>query len=247
MAWEPVPAHSSRPLERKHKGPDRHADGCENRCDGNSLHTKQGAKALSQYGVFMKEPSECLTDSAEPGPECCSVRGEGFEPCLSFKLDVRKYTLELCYSVSNLSLHFSVVCARQLSMLPGEVSFDLGFSVVDTRQLCQVVCQLISHSRQCLFEPSQLSSGLGDPGGVDWLIINRRQGGLNLFCALACAVGHAGEVLELDVIKVAREDLICLLECFHSGATKTFSRPTSEPQRSPQCICTTHPVPRGQC
>ena len=94
------------------------------------------------------------------------------------------YTLELSNSVSNLSLHFSVVCFRQFSVLPGEVSFDLGFSVVDTRQLCQVVCQLISHSRHCLFEPSQLSSGLCDPHGVDRLIINRRQGALNLLCAL---------------------------------------------------------------
>ena len=101
-------------------------------------------------------------------------------------------TLELSDSVSNLSLHFSVVCFRQFSMLPGEVSFDLGFSVVDTRQLRQVVCQLISHSRHCLFEPSKLSSDLGDPRGVDWLIINLRQGGLNLFCATTCAVGYAG-------------------------------------------------------
>ena len=129
-------------------------------------------------------------------------------------------------------------------MLPGEVSFNLGFSVVDTCQLCQVVCQLISHSRHCLFEPSQLSSGLGDPHGVDWLIINRR---LNLFCALTCAVGYSGEVLNFDVIKVGRESFICLLECFHSGATQTFPRVTSESQRSPQCICTTHPVPRGHC
>ena len=98
-------------------------------------------------------------------------------------------------------------------------SFALGFSVVDTRQLCQVVCQLISHSRHCLFEPSLLSSGLGDPHGVDWLIINRRQGALNLFCSLTCAVGLAGEVLEFDVIKVARKGFIRLLECLYSGAT----------------------------
>ena len=132
-------------------------------------------------------------------------------------------------------------------MLPGEVSFDLGFSAVDTRQLCQVVCQLISHSRHCLFEPSQLSSGLGDPHGVDWLIINRRQGALNLFCALTCLFGYAGEVLEFDVIKIAREGFIRLLECFHSGATQTFPRVTGESQRSPHCICTTHSVPRGPC
>ena len=34
--------------KREHKGRDRHADGCENRCDGNSLLTKQGANALRQ-------------------------------------------------------------------------------------------------------------------------------------------------------------------------------------------------------
>ena len=83
----------------------------------------------------MEEPPECLTDSVDLGPDGCSVRGEGFEPCLFLKLDVREYTLELSDSVSNLSLHF--VCFRQFSMLPDEVSFDLGFSVVDTRQLCQ--------------------------------------------------------------------------------------------------------------
>ena len=199
------------------------ADGFENRCDNNSLLTKQGANALSQCSVFLEKPSECLSDSVDLGPEGCSVRGEGFVPCLSFKLDVREYTLELSDSVSNLSLHFIVVCFRQFSMLSGEVSFDLGFSVVDTRQLCQVVCQFISQSRH-----------LGNPHSVDWLIINRRQGGLNLFCALTCAVGYAGEVLEFDVSKVARVGFICLLECFHSGATQTFSRVSSESQRSPQ-------------
>ena len=95
--------------ERKHKCRDCHADCCENRCDGNSLLTKQGANALSQFGVFMEEPPECLTESVDLGTEGCSVRGEGFEPCLSLKLDVREYTLELSDSISNLSLHFSVV------------------------------------------------------------------------------------------------------------------------------------------
>ena len=46
--------------------------------------------------------------------------GEGFEPCLSFKLDVREYTLELSDSVSNLSLRFNVVCFRQFLLLSGE-------------------------------------------------------------------------------------------------------------------------------
>ena len=62
--------------ERKHKGRDRHADGCENRCDGNSSLTKQGANALSEGGVFMEEPPKCLTDPVDLGPEgCCSWRG----------------------------------------------------------------------------------------------------------------------------------------------------------------------------
>ena len=130
-------------------------------------------------------------------------------------------------------------------MLPGEVSFDLGYLVVDTRQLCQVVYQLISHSLHCLFEPSQLSSGLDDPHGVDWLIINRRQGGLNMFCTLTCAVGYAEEVLEFDVIKVAPDGLSACWSA-NSGTTQTFLRVTSESQRSLQCICTTHIVPRGQ-
>ena len=52
----------------------------------------------------MEELPECLTDSVYLGTEGCPVRGEGFEPCLSFKLDVREYTLELFDSVSNLSL-----------------------------------------------------------------------------------------------------------------------------------------------
>ena len=188
-------------------------------CSSCTLLTKQGTNALSQCDVFIEEPPECLTDSVDLGPEGCSIRGEDYEPCLSFKLDVREYTFELSDSVSNLSLHFSVVCFRQCLMLPGEVSFDLGFSVVDTRQLCQVVCQLISHSRHCLFEPNQLSSGMGDTHGVDWLIINRR---LKLFCALTCAVGYAGEVLEFDVIKVAREGFICLLECFTAELPRPF-------------------------
>ena len=157
------------------------------RIESNPLLTKQGTNALSQCGVFMEDPPECLTDSVDLGTEGCSVRGEGFEPCLSLKLDVREYTLELSDSASNLSLHFSVVCFRQFSVLPGEVPFDLGFSVVDTRQLARLF------ANSSLTPVIALSSpGLGDPQGVDWLIINRRQGALNLFCALTCAVGYAG-------------------------------------------------------
>ena len=62
--------------ERKHNCRDCNADCCENRGDGNSLFTN----ALSQCGVFMEEPPECLTDSVDLGPEGCSVRREGFWP-----------------------------------------------------------------------------------------------------------------------------------------------------------------------
>ena len=86
--------------------------------------------------------------------------------CLQARCQRERYALEHSDSVSNLSLRFSVVCFRQFLMLPGEVSFNLGFSVIDTRQPCQIVRQLISHCRHCLFEPSQLSSGLGDPHSV---------------------------------------------------------------------------------
>ena len=160
--------------------------------------------------------------------------------------------ISLFISVSSVSVSFW--CSRERCLSTSDFlqqEFSMQFRprifCLDTRRLCQVVCQLISYSRHCLFEPSQLSSGLGDPHGVNWLIINRRQGALNLFCALTCAVGYAGEVLVFDVIKVAQGGFIRLLECFHSGATQTFPRVTSESQRSPQCICTTHPVPRGKC
>ena len=136
-----------------------------------------------------------------------------------------------CILVSSVPVSFQCSRARCLS-------------TSDFRSSILVVCQLIPHSRHCLFESSKLSFGLGDPRGVDRLIINRC---LTLFCAMTCDIGYAGEVLEFDVIKVAREGFICLLEHFHSGATQVFPRVTSKSQRSPQCIRTTRPVPRGQC
>ena len=227
--------------ERKHKCRDCHADCWKNRCDGYSLLTKQSANALSQCGVFMEEPPECLTDSVDLGPGVALfVERASSLACLSISMSestlssfLIRSRISLFISVSSVSVSFRCSRARCLS------TSDFRSSIL--------VCQLISHPRHCLFEPSQLSFGLGDPHGVEWLIINRRQGALNLFCALTCAVGYAGEVLEFDVIKVAREGFIRLLECLHSGATQTFPRVTSESQRSPQCICTTHPVPRGQC
>ena len=88
-----------------------HAECCEYRCHSDSLLTKQGANALSRYCVFMEEPPECLTHSVDLRPEGCCVRGAFVQPCLSFRLDVRDYTLEISDSVLNLSLHFSVVCS----------------------------------------------------------------------------------------------------------------------------------------
>ena len=89
-------------------------------CSRNRVRMRS-ASVVSSWSSRLK----CLTDSVYLGTEGCSVRGEGLEPCLSFKLDVREYILELSDSVSNPSLHFSVVCFRQFSVLPGEVSFDL--------------------------------------------------------------------------------------------------------------------------
>ena len=63
--------------------------------------------------------------------EGCSVRREGFEPCLSFKLDVREYTLELSDSRPDLPLYFSVIRFHQFSMLHGQVFFNFGFLIID--------------------------------------------------------------------------------------------------------------------
>ena len=156
------------------------------------LAQKQGANALSQRGVFMEELPECLTDSVDLGTEGCSVNGEGFEPCLSLKLHVREYILELSDSVSNLSLHFSVVCFRKFSVLPGEAlpTSDFRSSI------------LVSFAR--LFANSSLTPviAFSSPASSllawvthNWLIIKHRQGALNFFCALTCTVGYAGKVL----------------------------------------------------
>ncbi|MEW8560693.1 MAG: hypothetical protein AB2541_01270 [Candidatus Thiodiazotropha sp.] len=104
--------------------------------------TKEGANALSQRGVFMKEPPESLKNSVNLEPESCSVHREGFEPRLSFRFDVRKCTLKFFDSVSNLLLNFGVVRFRQSLMFPGQVFFDFGFSIIDTGQLRQVVRDL---------------------------------------------------------------------------------------------------------
>ena len=122
--------------------------------------------------------------------------------------------ISVCILVLSISVSFLCSRARCFS--------TSVFLIIAVRQLRQVVRHLISYSCHCLFEPSKLSSGLGDPCSADRLIINRRQVGLNLFCALTCAVGYAWQVLEFDGFKVARERFICLLEYFHSGAIQAF-------------------------
>ena len=106
----------------------------------------------------------------------------------------REYTPEFSDSVSNLS-------AFQCRLFPSV--FDaLVRGVFRPRIFGRRYSSASPGSRQCLFKPCKLSSDLGDPRGVDWLIINRRQDGLNLFCATTCAVGYAGEVLEFDVSRL---------------------------------------------
>ena len=87
--------------------------------------------SLSQRLVFMEEPPDGFTNSVELGPESCYVRGEGFEPRLYFKFEVRALSLKLFYSISNLLLNFGVVSFRQFFALPGNVLLDFGSPVLD--------------------------------------------------------------------------------------------------------------------
>ena len=112
--------------------------------------------------------------------------------------------ISLCISVSSVSVSFF--------MLPGEVSFDLGFSVVDTRQLCQVVRHTSLTPVIAFSSPaSSLLAWVTHTVSIAMAIINRR---LNLFCAWTCAVGYAVEVPEFDVVKVAREGFISSWSAF---------------------------------
>ena len=110
-------------LGSRHRRTDCHADCCENRCDGNSLLRKQGPNALSQCGVFMEEPPECLTDSVDLGPECCSIRKKGSSlACLSSSMSdstlstfLIRSRISLFISVSSVSVSFRCSWARCLS------------------------------------------------------------------------------------------------------------------------------------
>ena len=99
-------------------------------------------------------------------------------------------------------------------LIRSRISLFISVSSVSVSfRCCRARCLSTSDFR------SSILVSLGDPHGVDWLIIDRRQAALNLFCSLTCAVGYAGETLEFDIIKVAREGFIRLLECLYSGAT----------------------------
>ena len=76
--------------------------------------------------------------------------------------------ISLFISVSSVSVSFRCSRARCLSTSDFRSSILVSFARLFANS---------SHSRHCLFEPSQLSSGLGDPHGVDWLIINRSSSG----------------------------------------------------------------------
>ena len=92
---------------------------------------KRVSNSLSQRLVFMEEPPDGLTNSVDLRPESCSIRREGFEPRLPFKLDVGELTFKLLHSVSNILLNFGVVRFGQFSAFPGQVFFDFGFPVVN--------------------------------------------------------------------------------------------------------------------
>ena len=78
----------------------------------------------------MEEPPDGLTNSVNLGPESCFVRGEGFEPRLSFKFEVGELALKLFHSISNILLNFGVVRFGQFLTLPGQVLLDFGSPVV---------------------------------------------------------------------------------------------------------------------
>ena len=79
----------------------------------------------------MEELPDGLTNSVDLRPESCSIRTEGFEPRLPFKLNVGELAFKPLHSVLNILLNFGVVRFGQFSVFPGQVFFDFGFPVVD--------------------------------------------------------------------------------------------------------------------
>ena len=68
--------------------------------------------------------SDGLTNSVDLRLESCSIRREGFEPCLPFKLDVGELAFKLLHLVLNILLNFGVVRFGQFFAFPGQVLFD---------------------------------------------------------------------------------------------------------------------------
>ena len=83
--------------ESKNKSAYRHANCCMDARDCYPLLVEESLNSLSQHLVFKEELPDSLTNSVDLGPESCSVRGEGFEPRLPFKLDVGEFTFKLLH------------------------------------------------------------------------------------------------------------------------------------------------------
>ena len=113
--------------------------------------------------------------------------------------------LSLCSSVSSVPVNFRCSRARCLSTSDFRSSILVSFARLFANSSLTPVIAFSSPASSLLAWVTH---------GVDWLIINRRQGGLNLFCDLTCTVGFAGEVIEFDVFKVARDGFICLWSAF---------------------------------
>ena len=123
MALEPAMERSSA-SDSKDESAYRHADCCKDARDRYPLFAEESSNSLSQRLVFMENPPDGLTNSVDLRSESCSIRGEGFEPRLPFKLDVGELAFKLLHSVSNILLNFGVVRFGQFSAFPGQVLFD---------------------------------------------------------------------------------------------------------------------------
>ena len=83
---------------------------------------KMDTNAPTQRCVFMKEPPEYFADSAYLGPDSCFVRGEGFESCLSIKID-SDTTLSSFLNRSQISSGISVSSVSVSFYAPGRDLF----------------------------------------------------------------------------------------------------------------------------
>ena len=102
--------------------------------------------------------------------------------------------ISLFISVSSVSVSFRCFRARRLSTSDFRSSIHVSFArLFANSSLIPVIAFSSPASSLLAWVTHTVSIGF----------INRRQDAINLFCALTCAVGDAGEVLEFDVIKVA--------------------------------------------